>query len=224
MRLSTARLVVLSLSVLVAQQTLPAQQVGTGGTGGTGGIGGTGGTGTGGGQIGAPTATGAGGEMTAEAAFSSVERGATVGSTGETGAGFSELSAASQGGGAGGIGGLGGLGRLGGGGLGGLGGLGSLFGGLNTQQQGTKPAIRTRLRSAVLYEPHPPERVQQRVGQQFRSLSQPALRGVRVTMEGRKGILTGVVESERHHRMSEMLLRLEPGVSEVDNQLIIASP
>jgi len=176
-----------------------------------------------GGQIGAPTATGAGGEMTAEAAFSSGAR-SDGRITGETGAGFSELSAASQGGGAGGIGGLGGLGRLGGGGLGGLGGLGSLFGGLNTQQQGTKPAIRTRLRSAVLYEPHPPERVQQRVGQQFRSLSQPALRGVRVTMEGRKGILTGVVESERHHRMSEMLLRLEPGVSEVDNQLIIASP
>ena len=159
--------------------------------------------------------------MTAEAAFSAVERGDAVGSTGGTGTGFSELSVGNQGGGAGGLGGFRGLS---GGGLGGLGGLSSLFGGLNSQQQTTKPAIRTRLRSAVLYEPYPPERVERQVGQRFRSLSQPAMRGVRVTMEGRKGILTGVVESERHQRMSEMLLRLEPGVREVDNQLRIGSP
>jgi hypothetical protein len=161
--------------------------------------------------------------MTAEAAFSAVERGDSVGSTGSTGTGFSSLSEGTQTGGA--AGGLGGFRGLGGGGLGGLGGLSSLFGGINNQgSQTTKPAIRTRLRSAVLHEPYPPEVLQQRIGQQFFNSTRPELQGVRVTMEGRRGILTGEVESDRHIRMSEMLLRLEPGVDDIDNQLRVASP
>lgn len=217
---SPVRLLVFSLVALVAPLTLQAQLTGAGGAGTTG----TTGAATGGGSIGAATATGAGGAMTAEAAFSGVERGETVGSTGNTGSGFSNLSVAAPGGGVGAAGGLGGFRSLGGGGLGGLGGLGSLFGGLNSQQQTAKPAIRTRLRSAVLHEPHPPERVERRASQRFQALSQPALQGVRVTMEGRKGIITGVVESERQQRMSEMLLRLEPGVNEIDNQVRIGRP
>jgi hypothetical protein len=221
--------IILASALLVAYcTTLPAQQIGTGGGistgGGTGTTGGGGGIGTGS-TIGQPTATGAGGSMDAEVAFSAVERDATVGATGETGMGFSELSAANQGGGAG-IGGLGGFRGLGGGGFGGLGGLGSLFGGLNTQGQAARPAIRTRLRSSVLYEPHPPERVESRAVRRFRSLStplsRPAMRGVNVTMEGRRAILTGTVGSARDHRMSEMLMRLEPGVSEIENRLEIA--
>lgn len=184
------------------------------------------GTGTGttdGNSIGLPSSTGADGSLDADAAFEAVDRGDTVGSTSETGTGFSSVSVATQGGGAGALG--GGLGgALGGRGLGGFGGLSGLLGGFNTQGQSAKPAIRTRLRSAVLYEPHPPERVQQRVGDRFRSLSRPEMRNVNVVMQGRTGILSGVVETEQHRRMSEMLMRLEPGVSNIVNQIQIASP
>jgi hypothetical protein len=48
------------------------------------------------------------------------------------------------------------------------------------------------------------------------------MRGVNVTMEGRRAILTGTVGSARDHRMSEMLLRLEPGVTVIENRLEIA--
>jgi hypothetical protein len=229
MLVSNLRVLVVSTSLLACGPALQAQQTGGGGFGtGTGGTGtgstGTGGQtgGTGGGTtIGTPTASGAGGALDADVAFSAVERGATVGATGGTGTGFSELSVANQG--AGGLGGLGGFRGLGGGGLGGLGGLSSLFGGMG-QEQIARPAVRTRLRSAVLYEPRPPEVVERRVSQQFRSLTQPQLRGVTITMEGRRGVVTGVVESERHRRMSELLLRLEPGINEIDNQIQVASP
>ena len=221
--------IILAFTLVIAYCTaLPAQQVGAGGGITTGGDAGaaTGAAGVGtGSTIGQPTASGAGGTMDAEVAFSAVERDATVGATGETGLGFSDLSAANQGGGAG-IGGLGGFRGIGGGGFGGLGGLGSLFGGLNTQGQAARPAIRTRLRSRVLHEPHPPERVERRATQRFRSLStpmsRPEMRGVNVTMEGRRAVLTGTVGSARDHRMSEMLMRLEPGVSVIENRLQIA--
>jgi hypothetical protein len=164
--------------------------------------------------------------MDAAQAFSAVERGSSVAATGNTGAGFSFASSA-NGGAAGGLGGARGLsgGGLGGGGLGGLGGLSSLFGGLNSQsQQNTKPAVRTRLRSAVVVAPRSPQVVQQRAGQRIQTFSQPGLGGMNVTMEGRRAVVTGVVADDRQRRMSELLLRLEPGVSEIDNRIEVAGP
>lgn len=206
--------------LLLACSVLPAQQIGGGTTGGTSGQ--TGGTTGGSTGIGSPTTSGAGGTLDPDAAFSQVERAETVGATGGTGSGFSQLSVGNQGG-AGGTGGLGGFRGLGGGGIGGLGGLSSLFGGLNTQGQATKPAIRTRLRSAVQVERRAPAVIQSQVGERFASLARPELQGVNVTVEGRKGILTGVVQSDRHRRMSELLLRLEPGINEIENRLEVAA-
>ncbi len=65
--------------------------------------------------------------------------------------------------------------------------------------------------------------VQQSATTRFQSLaSRPALRGINVRMEGRTAVLNGVVAAASDRRMSELLIRLEPGVSSVDNQISIA--
>jgi hypothetical protein len=176
--------------------------------------GGDGGTDTGTGTA-APATT-----LDAETAFSAIERGDTIGSTDSTGRGFSDASAATGGGGGGGGAGLGGLGGFGGGGFGGL---GNLFGNFNTGGQSTKPAIRTRMRSAINVQATPPARVQQIATLRFRSLAtQPQLRGIQVAMQGKTAVISGVVSSDRDRRMSELLMRLEPGVQRVDNQVVVS--
>jgi hypothetical protein len=208
--LFNAALIFIALSAANAS----AQQTPSGGIGvttpGTEGVGGT------------PDSTAAADLLNPDAVFSAVERGDTVGSTGSTGAGFSDLSAASGGGGGAG----GGLGGLGGGlgGLGGFGGLGNLFGNrFNTgAAQSAKPAVRTRLRSAIDIQATPPATVQQVLNQRLRTLpTQPQLRGVNVTMQGRTAIIRGEVGSQRDRRMTELLMRLEPGVRSVDNQVTV---
>lgn len=201
-RFSAALLIAMSFGV-----TASAQQAGGDDQGSTGNTG----TGTGDSNF---------GTLNPDEAFSAVERGDTVGATSETGTGFSDLSVANGGGG--GLGGLGGFGGFGGGGLGGLGGL---FGGgfNNGNNQSSQPAIRTRLRSAVQVAARTPSVVQRSAMMRFRNLAtRPELRGVGVRMEGRKAILTGQVGSERDRRMSELLMQLEPGVREIDNQLTVA--
>ena len=192
-----------------------AQQ--TGQTGGD--IGGqtTTGTGTTGTNTGTGTGTASVG-LDADTAFSAIERGDTVGSTASTGEGFSAVSASAGGGGAGGFGGLGG-----GGGFGGLGALGNLFGNFNTGAgQTTRPPIRTRMRSAINVQLRPPAQVQQVATQRFRSLAtQPQLRGISVSMQGKTAVISGVVGSQRDRRMSELLMRLEPGVQSVDNRVVV---
>jgi hypothetical protein len=202
----TAALMFIALSAANA----PAQQQPGGGTGGTTDGGTT--------NIDGTLEGSAAALLDPDTVFSNVERGETVGSTGATGTGFSEVSAASGGGG--------GLGGLGGGlgGLGGFGGLGNLFGGRfgTGAAQTAKPAIRTRLRSAIAVQARPPASVQQAANQRFRALpSQPQLRGINVTMQGRTAIIRGVVSSQRDRRMSELLMRLEPGVRSVDNQVTV---
>ncbi len=153
-----------------------------------------------------------------DAAFSAIERDEVVGATAETGRGFSDLSVANTGNRA--IGGLGGLG----GGLGGFGGLGGLFQsfGQGGQQSTTRPAIRTRLRSAIEVERRPVEYVERVAGLRFQSLAnRPQLNGIQVTMRGRTAVISGQVGHERHRRMSELLMRLEPGVGEVENRVVV---
>jgi hypothetical protein len=40
-------------------------------------------------------------------------------------------------------------------------------------------------------------------------------------MDGATAILTGTAASEKDRRMSELLMRLEPGVRRIDNQVVI---
>ena len=183
----------------------------------------TGGTGTStgntGSSIGATSGIGeptSGTSLDADAAFSRVDRGDTVGSTGETGSGFSDAGSSSTAGG-GGLSSFGGFG----GAFGGLGGLQGLFGGIGGQNQNSKPIIRTRLRAAIEVSRPQNSVVQQQVGDRFQRLARPEFRSVKVQVQDGKGVLTGVVSSPRQRRMSELLLRLEPGIREIDNQLVI---
>jgi len=155
-------------------------------------------------------------------AFSDLQRGDDVGTTENTGRGFSgsSVSAPSSGGGnvtPGGIG--GGLG-----GFGGVGGFGGLFDGANsTGAESNRPVLRTRLRSAIQVQPRPPFYVQQLATSRFQSLpNRPQLRGVNVSMQGRTAVLQGRVRSESDRRMSQLLMRLEPGVSRVENRVIVS--
>ena len=148
--------------------------------------------------------------------ISNVERGDTLGSAATT------VGATDRGGQAGGA--TGGLGGFGGGGFGGLGALGNLFGGFNTGgNQSSAPVIRTRLRSAVTTAPVPPATVARTAGLRLQTIpGRPQFRGLNVQMQGRTAVLSGTVASQKDRRMSEMLLRLEPGVSRVVNEVIVA--
>ena len=161
----------------------------------------------------------AGEPLSAETAFDAVQREGTVGGTASSGAGPSASGAGGAGGG-----GFGGGGALGG--LGGLGGLGNLFGGLGGgvgQTQSTRIPLRTRLRSAVSVAPMPAQQIQANANRLFQTLpDSPTLRGVRVNMREQTAVLSGVVKSERDRRMSELLMRLEPGVRSVENRLNVS--
>mgnify|MGYP000338833312 CR=1 FL=1 len=106
---------------------------------------------------------------------------------------------------------------------GGFGGLGSLFGAFNNGGgQSAQPVIRTRLRSAIEVTPRSPQMVQRSATERFIQLSgRPSLQGIRVSMNGRTAILTGVVASERDRRMSQLLVQLEPGVRKVENNIVV---
>lgn len=152
--------------------------------------------------------------------FAGVERGTTIGSENVSGFGAAAEStgggggAAAGGGRAGGVGGLGGLGGL-------FGALGSAFGGQDASS--TQPTIRVKLRSAVNVAPLDSRLVQRSANQVLSRVPvSTGTQNVRVTMNGRKATLTGIVGSDKERRMSELLLRLEPGVSSIDNQITVA--
>ena len=152
--------------------------------------------------------------------FDSVERGDSVGTSTTQGFGLvgeQTGGAAGRGGAAGGGGGFGG----GLGGLGGLlGGLGGAFGGQGASTQ--KPVIRVRLRSAINIPPRPAEVVQRSANRTLAFAPRNSgVRGVSVTMNGSTAVLSGTVATERDRRMSELLMKLEPGVRAVDNRVTV---
>jgi hypothetical protein len=142
------------------------------------------------------------------------------------------------GGGLGGLGGgLGGLGGLGGGlgGLGGIGGLGGL-GGINNRnraggfgaqgnQQGKKTIRATVKPDFVLPAGSVPavtSRIEERIS---RSPIQDRLRNLDIRVVGGEVTLRGNVATEADKRLMERLMKLEPGVDSVRNELtVVASP
>ena len=192
-------------SLLVGQPSAQAQQTDT--------IDQAAGAGTDAGQVGGIT-----GALTPDEAFSEVARDETVGASADTVRGFSDASAATttQGGGFGGLG--GGLG-----GLGGLGGFGNLFGGGGVGgSQVTQPAIRTRLRSAVNVAPRTMSDVQYHANRTLQSLPySQRMPGVHVNVHQGTAVIRGTVTNNHDRRMSELLMRLEPGVRRVQNQVIV---
>ncbi|MFK8115525.1 MAG: BON domain-containing protein, partial [Rubripirellula sp.] len=85
-----------------------------------------------------------------------------------------------------------------------------------------RPIIRTRLRAASSGPRMSPAQVQQTATNHLRALpSQSRLNGVNVSMNGRTAVISGAVGSERDRRMSEMMMRLEPGVRNVENRVVV---
>ena len=169
------------------------------------------------------TATGAIGQTNIQiseeadtSAFDSIDRGSGVGGSATTAVGGvaggdNTNQGVFGGGGGGGFGGLGALNSLFGGG-GGFGGAGS-----------TQPVIRTRLRSAIEVDPISPQRVQFTAKKRLVQIpKRRGLQNVDVTMVGRTAVISGSVTSNRDRRMSELLMRLEPGVSSVQNNVIVS--
>lgn len=158
--------------------------------------------------------------LDANDAFSEVQRDDLF-STEGTGRGFSGASIAAPDGAGGAItpGGIGG----GLGGFGGVGGFGRLFDSVAPgSTQDARPIIRTRLRSAVRVQPRTPQYVGRVATSRFQLLAdRPSMRGVQVRMEGRTAVLQGRVGSENDRRMSELLMRLEPGISNVENRVVV---
>ena len=161
------------------------------------------------------------GGLDADEAFSEIQR-EDLGATQGTGLGFSASSVAPPDGAAGAItpGGIGG----GLGGFGGVGGFGRLFDSIAPgSTEAAQPIIRTRLRSAIQVRPRAPEQVGLTATRRFQSLPRrPELRGVSVRMQGRTAIIQGRVGNQSDRRMSELLMRLEPGVSNVENRVVVA--
>ena len=56
------------------------------------------------------------------------------------------------------------------------------------------------------------------------SLALAGTGSIEVSKEGGKAILRGQVASERDRRLARLLLLLEPGISTVENQLIVGPP
>lgn len=120
-------------------------------------------------------------------------------------------------------------GGFGGGGGGFGGGLGGFFGGLSQafggggQGGSNQPVIRVRLRSAIEVAPRSKAAVQQSAS---RTLSGAPMRsgvqGVSVALNDGTAVLTGIVRKEKDRRMSELLMRLEPGVRQVDNRVVVS--
>ncbi|MEL6107033.1 MAG: BON domain-containing protein [Planctomycetota bacterium] len=165
--------------------------------------------------------TGGGAQFTPEevdvSAFDQIERGDTLGG-----------SSASNLGNVGDDANTGGFGGGGGGGIGGFGGLGGLFGGLggafggNQGAGSQRPIIRVRLRSAVNVAPMADSSVQLNANRRLVSLpTTQRLPNVRVAVNDGTALMTGTVKTERERRMSQLLMRLEPGVKRVENRIVV---
>ena len=79
------------------------------------------------------------------------------------------------------------------------------------------------MRSAINVPATPPAVVQSSAMLRLRTLpNQQQMRGVNVTMRGKTAVISGVVATDRDRRMSELLLRLQPGVRSVENQVVVS--
>jgi hypothetical protein len=123
-------------------------------------------------------------------------------------------------GGAGGNNGAGGPGGLGG--LGGLGGFGRGFGNNNAGANQKKNKIRPTVKPDIEYDARTSESIAAGLKTRFTKIPLPdRVRGATASLEGNKVVLTGEVSSESDRRLVERLVKLEPGVNLVQNDLTI---
>ncbi|MGO9108291.1 MAG: BON domain-containing protein [Thermoguttaceae bacterium] len=167
--------------------------------------------------------------------------GANIGQTGQQGfVGAAQLNAngSSQfGSGSSGMGGMG-MGGMGMGGMSSMGGMGGMGGfamgamigrrmgqgGFGTNSTTTTPQVRTTLTLAFEPPAVEPAQISSAIAEHLGAL--PALHWqspAQVVMQGRTAILRGVVATEHDRDLAERVVRLEPSVGQVQNQLVVAS-
>jgi len=117
------------------------------------------------------------------------------------------------------------------GGLGGARGLGG-FGGLSpfganpfgaASSQSAKPSVRTRLRAEVEMTPMSNLNAANRLQRQV--ISTPAARlvnGFTVSIVEGVATVSGTAATEKDRRMAELVMRLEPGIRQINNQIVVA--
>ncbi len=215
--LTAGCLIAISTSDAWAQRggsTRPGMGQGGGGGGGQAG-GGGGGGGTGIGAVGGTTEPSGAvtGEISRSADRMLSDAGEQAGGAGAAGRGGM--------GGMGGIGGMGGMGM----GMGGFGGM-SPFGAspFGASSAAATPSVRVRLRGDVQVPPQPPLAVQSRVQRQVLGNSpiRRRVNGLSVSVLDGVATISGTANSEQDRRMAELVLRLEPGVRQINNQIVIA--
>lgn len=212
-------LAILLASIAVSNAVF-AQGGGGGATGGT--TGATGGLGT---TTGTGTTAGTGttnrGTSTSSSSQSSTSgTGTTSSLLGGTTRQFADVGAAGTTGGTTARGGTGGISA---GGRGGLSTQGLNQLGTTSSSSQSKPTVRTRMRSEVTVAPRSEAVtrgiVQQRAGQSY---SQPRFDGVATSFNGPTTVIGGTVANEKDRRMAELIMRLEPGVSRIENRIIVS--
>ncbi len=96
----------------------------------------------------------------------------------------------------------------------------------NQKTERTTSAIRPRLRVAFDYNVKTPQSIATKATTRIEKigLKNPALRGVEVRIDGDQLILTGKVKNEDQSRLAANLLRQEPGVKSIRNDLEVEQP
>jgi hypothetical protein len=114
--------------------------------------------------------------------------------------------------------GMGGMGAMGGG----MGAFGaSPFGAGGAAAQ--PPSIRTRLRADIQIPPQQIQVNQARVQRQINAAPmQRLVNGFSVSIRDGVATMVGTAPTERDRRMAELVLRLEPGVRQINNQIVVA--
>ena len=98
-------------------------------------------------------------------------------------------------------------------------------GGQGSTQQNAAASIRTTFRAAFNYPQSNPNTLSTTLTRRLATI--PALQSqtpIRVELQGRTAILRGVAATEHDRGLAEQMLRLEPGIEEVKNEVAVASP
>ena len=186
----------------------------TGGAGQAGGLGQAGGIG----QLGSPNianAFGSGGILgsNTSSAFGGLANTALLGRS---------LGGAGGAGGMNGMNGMGGMGGMGGGRGGAQGGRGG-FNSMNQNQKSNKPQVRATVKLGFDYKATPSAVGSQVINTRLSRIPSALFKGISVEMNGRTAVIRGNVATLAEAKVVERYLSLEPGISDVKNELVIAS-
>ncbi|MDC0935508.1 BON domain-containing protein [Pirellulales bacterium] len=90
------------------------------------------------------------------------------------------------------------------------------------EQQYEAPPVRIRFRPLFAVAVSPPAAVESAVQTTLDAALQAEISGARVTVQGRRATLEGTADTERMRKVAERMALLQPGISDVDNQIDVS--